>query len=491
MRACGVLLPVSSLPSKYGIGAFSKEAYDFVDRLCQAGQRYWQILPLGPTGYGDSPYQSFSTFAGNPYFIDLEQLIADGLLTREQCEACDFGWDPSCIDYGKLYRERYPLLRLAFSHDTQSQAALTDFRQTHQGWLEDYALYMAVKEDFDGRCWSDWPENIRNRRPEAMELYRVQLADTVDFYVWLQYQFDRQWRRLKDYANERGILIIGDLPIYVAFDSADTWASPELFQFDDNNEPLAVAGCPPDGFAADGQLWGNPLYRWDYHRDTDYAWWVRRIRHSLQLYDVVRIDHFRGFDEYYSIPYGAVTARGGHWEPGPGMDFFDSVKKQISHLPVIAEDLGYLTPSVMELVKNTGFPGMKIIEFAFDSRESGNYMPYTYEKNCVVYTGTHDNQTLKGWLEEMDGADRALAFDYLNLKQAPEDLYKYFIRLALSSVADTAMIPMQDYLGLGPEARLNTPSTLGNNWCWRLEPGQFTQNLAIEMRGLAKVYGRL
>ncbi len=505
MRACGVLLPISSLPSKYGIGAFSREAYDFVDQLRAAGQKYWQILPLGPTGYGDSPYQSFSTFAGNPYFIDLETLVQDGFLTREDCDACDFGDDSASVDYGKLYQARYSLLWQAFEvyktdicgegegdKGAAAAAEFDRFRQSNQSWLDDYALYMAVKDDFGGQCWSDWPADIRNRKPEAMAACKERLVDRITFYEWLQYEFDRQWRRLKAYANDRGVKIIGDLPIYVAFDSADTWANPELFQFDENNVPVAVAGCPPDGFAADGQLWGNPLYRWDYHRETDFSWWTWRIRYSLKLYDVVRIDHFRGFDEYYSIPYGETTARNGHWEKGPGIEFFNAVKKQIPDLPVIAEDLGYLTPSVIQLVKDTGFPGMKIIEFAFDSREAGNYLPYTYDRNCVVYTGTHDNQTIQGWLDEMNIDDRALAYGYLNLyDRDPKELYKEFIRLALGSVADTAVIPMQDYLGLGAGARLNTPSTLGNNWRWRLKPGQFSQNLVIEMHSLAKVYGRL
>ena len=505
MRASGVLLPISSLPSKYGIGAFSREAYEFVDKLSEAGQKYWQILPLGPTGYGESPYQSFSTFAGNPYFIDLEALIREGLLSRDACDACDFGDDDVLVDYGKLYKARYRLLWQAFEQyetaasctgdgctDAADSSRFDGFRQENQSWLADYALYMAVKDDFGGQCWSDWPRDIRNREPEAMAVCKKRLKHRITFYEWLQYEFDCQWRNLKAYANDRGIRIIGDLPIYGAFDSADTWANPELFQFDGQNVPVAVAGCPPDGFAADGQLWGNPLYRWDYHRETDFSWWTWRIRYSLKLYDVVRIDHFRGFDEYYSIPFGETTARNGHWEKGPGIEFFNILKKEIPNLPVIAEDLGYLTPSVIQLVKDTGFPGMKIIEFAFDSREAGNYLPYTYDKNCVVYTGTHDNQTIRGWIDEMNVKDRALAYGYLNLyDRKTEVLYKDFIRLALSSVADTAIIPMQDYLGLGAEARLNTPSTLGNNWRWRLKPGQFTQNLVIEMHSLAKVYGRL
>lgn len=493
MRACGVLLPVASLPSEYGIGSFSKSAYEFVDTLKAAGQKYWQILPLGPTSYGDSPYQSFSAFAGNPYFIDLDELIREGLLTKEEVGACDFGDDPRYIDYKKIYNERFKLLQQAFF---RSKAGNNDgfqkFMSENREWLEDYCLYMAAKRKFGGASWSEWDEDIRNREPEALARYREMYSSEMRFYAYMQYLFRKQWMRLKEYANQNGILIIGDIPIYVAFDSADTWAAPEMFQFDENRRPVAVAGCPPDGFSATGQLWGNPLYDWDYHRQTGYSWWVKRMRHSFSLYDTVRVDHFRGFDEYYSIPYGDQTAEFGCWKRGPGIELFEVLKRELGDRPIIAEDLGYLTPSVIKLVKDSGYPGMKVLEFAFDSREESDYLPHNYTKNCVVYTGTHDNQTLKAWFYELSEEDRKLAMDYVNLYGRDEEAYNWeFIRLAMGSVANLAVIPIQDYLGLGAEARINRPSTLGGNWSWRLLKGEITEELIRKMRKLAKVYGRL
>lgn len=493
MRGSGMLLPVASLPSKYGIGSFSKSAYDFVDLLAESGQKYWQILPLGPTSYGDSPYQSFSTFAGNPYFIDLETLIQEGLLTEAECDACDFGDNPRYIDYGKLYQSRFGLLKKAYDRSKfQSRQEYLDFKKENQSWLKNYGLYMAVKNHFNGVSWNKWDEDIRVRQPEAVERYSEEFSQEIDFYSYLQYLFQKQWLKLKAYANERQIQIIGDIPIYVAFDSADTWANPELFQFNEKNEPVAVAGCPPDGFSATGQLWGNPLYRWDYHEQTGFAWWIRRIEHCFKLYDVVRVDHFRGFDEYYAIPYGDETAEFGKWEKGPGIKLFDTLKEKLGDLPIIAEDLGFLTPTVLKLVKDTGYPGMKVLEFAFDSREESDYLPHNYTRNCVVYTGTHDNQTLKGWYWEMSDIDRKFAIEYMDLEGKSEDeIQMTFIRAALSSVADTAIIPVQDYLGLGAEARINTPSTLGDNWKWRMLEGEFTPELAKKVRRLTKIYGRI
>ncbi|MBQ8281873.1 MAG: 4-alpha-glucanotransferase, partial [Lachnospiraceae bacterium] len=399
-RSAGVLLSVSSLPSKYGIGCFSESAYKFIDWLKESGQTYWQILPLGPTSFGDSPYQSFSTFAGNPYFISLEELIELGLLTREECDSEDFGSDEESVDYNKLYNRRFPLLRKAYGKsDVKNEHEYIKFCEENK-WLDDYSLFMAVKDKFGGVSWSEWDENIRLRKPEAMERYSDELSDDVEFYKFLQYQFNKQWTKLKEYANDRGIQIIGDIPIYVAFDSADTWANPELFQLDENNVPKAVAGCPPDGFAADGQLWGNPLYDWDKHKETNFEWWISRLAHCFSLYDVVRIDHFRGFDEYYSIPYGDTTAHNGHWEKGPGMDLFTAVEHALGRKEVIAEDLGYVTDSVRQLVYDSGFPNMKVLEFAFDSRDTGSrndYLPHNYGENCVAYTGTHDNQTIASW----------------------------------------------------------------------------------------------
>ncbi len=490
MRKSGVLLPVSSIPSKYGIGTFSKQAYEFIDLLEKAGQSYWQILPLGPTGYGDSPYQSFSTFAGNPYYIDLESLIEEGYLTKADCDQYDFGDNEQYVDYEKIYLSRFKVLRTAFenSHIVEKE----DFRKftaENAYWLDDYALYMAVKNSFGGKNFTEWDEDIKLRKPEAMKAYREQYAEEICFYQFQQYLFAKQWLALKQYANDRKIQIIGDIPIYVAFDSADTWANPELFQLDDTMTPVAVAGCPPDAFSATGQLWGNPLYRWDYHKQTEYAWWMKRIAYCYNLYDVVRIDHFRGFDEYYSIPYGDPTAEFGHWEKGPGYDIFKTMKAKIGNKPVIAEDLGFLTDSVIKLVKKTGYPGMKILQFAFDPREESDYLPHNYTANSIVYTGTHDNDTTVSWFAQLSRHDRAFAKKYLNIRSNKE-IHWAFIRAALASVSDTCVIPMQDYLGLGGEARINMPSTLGTNWKWRMTEGQFTEELAERMYDMTKLYGR-
>lgn len=493
MRASGILMPVFSLPSRYGIGSFSKSAYQFVDMLKKAGQKYWQILPLCPTSYGDSPYQSFSTYAGNPYFIDLDQLIEEKLLTRKECQACDFGDDPQDIDYGKLYESRFKLLRKAYERaNVGEDQEFEAYRRENAWWLDDYALFMAVKDRFDGVAWNEWAEDIRLRWSNAMDYYRRELYYEIEFYSYLQFVFMKQWKKLKDYANINGIEIIGDIPIYVAFDSADAWANPELFQFDSENLPTAVAGCPPDGFSADGQMWGNPLYRWDYHRETGFDWWIRRIAYCSELYDVVRIDHFRGFDEYYSIPYGDTTARNGHWEKGPGIALFEAAKNRLGELNIIAEDLGYITDSVKKLVADSGFPGMKVLEFAFDSREKSDYLPYTYEKNSVVYTGTHDNETIAGWYAGLDKSDLKMCTDYMNIDRIPGKEYHWdFIRLAMLSVSDLCVIPIQDYLGLDNRARINHPSTLGTNWRWRLAKGQLSASLLKEIREMTRISGRL
>lgn len=491
MRKGGVLLPVSSIPSKYGIGTFSKQAYEFVDFLERAGQSFWQILPLEPTGYGDSPYQSFSTFAGNPYYIDLEELIKKGWLTKEECDACDFGSDDGYVDYEKIYLSRFRILKIAYERSNiKEDKEFGEFKEDNAAWLEDYALYMAVKNSFHGISWIEWEEDIRLRKPEAMKAYKEKFADEIEFYQFQQFVFAVQWLALKAYANKKKISIIGDIPIYVAFDSADTWANPELFQLDESCTPTGVAGCPPDSFSATGQLWGNPLYKWEYHKETGYEWWMQRISYCYRLYDVVRIDHFRGFDEYYFIPYGDTTAEFGHWEKGPGYDIFKVMKEKIGKKPVIAEDLGFLTPSVISLVKKTGYPGMKILQFAFDSREESDYLPHNYSNNSVVYTGTHDNDTTMGWYGSLNRQDKAFAKRYLNIK-AKKEIYWEFIRAALSSVADTAIIPVQDYLGLGSEARVNMPSTLGNNWKWRLRDGQLDDSLAERIREITKLYGRI
>ena len=487
-----MLLPVASLPSKYGIGAFSKEAYEFIDTLKEAGQHYWQILPLGPTSYGDSPYQSFSAFAGNPYFIDLDRLVEEGLLTEEECDAADFGDNPRDIDYGKIYFNRFPLLRRAYERWLKDGHTAAESREKLWPETVEYSFYMAVKNHYKGKSWTEWDEDIRLQKREAMEQLQYELADEAGFYAFLQMKFEEQWSALKSYANEKGIRIIGDIPIYVALDSADTWYHPELFQFDENRVPVAVAGCPPDGFSATGQLWGNPLYQWEYHGKTGYQWWMRRMEYSFRMYDVVRVDHFRGFDEYYSIPAGSENAIHGTWEKGPGIEVFQKMQEKFGKLDIIAEDLGFLTPSVLKLVKDTGFPGMKVLEFAFDSREESDDLPHNYTTNGVVYTGTHDNNTIRGWYEEMDEADRQLSVDYMNNAHTPGgEIHWDFVRLALSSVAKLAVIPVQDYLGLGGEARINTPSTLGENWRWRMLSGEITDEIAVKCRKMAKLYGRV
>ncbi|MCD8153516.1 MAG: 4-alpha-glucanotransferase [Clostridiales bacterium] len=495
MRESGILLPVSALPGKYGIGCFSREAYEFVDRLVQTEQRYWQILPLGPTSYGDSPYQSFSTYAGNPYFICLETLTEEGLLTREECDGADFGRDERYVDYGRIYQERYVLLRKAYQRSQIGEnPEFIRFMEENAWWLDDYALFMAVKGRMKEASWEQWPEDIRRRWGYSMDYYRRELYFDIEFYKFLQFKFAEQWGRLKKYANENGIRIIGDIPIYVAFDSADTWAHPELFQLDEDNVPVAVAGCPPDGFAADGQLWGNPLYLWDYHRQTGYDWWMRRLKHCFQMYDVARIDHFRGFDEYFSIPCGEKTARNGHWEKGPGLDFFQVMRQRLGEKELIAEDLGYVTDSVRQLVQDSGFPGMKVLEFAFDSRDTGSasdYLPHNYPVNSVVYTGTHDNETLTGWFQGILPEERYLLRRYLGDFHTPgEEIYRKIISLVMGSTARMCIIPIQDYMGLDNRARINKPSTLGVNWKWRLLPGEFSDELAEWILEVTSIYGR-
>ncbi|MCD8223738.1 MAG: 4-alpha-glucanotransferase [Clostridiales bacterium] len=498
MRECGVLLPVASLPSKYGIGGFSREAYRFVDDLKAAGQKYWQILPMGPTGYGDSPYQSFSAFAGNPYFIDLEALAKEKLLTAQECAAADCTGEGRYVDYEAIYRTRFTALRLAYGRWKKQIVAKGESPRQQISQLSaetrEYCFYAAVKRHFGEKSWEYWDDDIRLRRPEAVERYRQLLADEIGFYEFQQVMFAQQWKELKEYAHKQGIRVIGDIPIYVAYDSADSWSHPELFQFNADGRPSAVAGVPPDAFSADGQLWGNPLYRWDYHQKTGFSWWLKRMDYCFSLYDVVRVDHFRGFDEYYAVPAGEKTARLGRWEKGPGFALFEKMKERFGKLPIIAEDLGYLTPSVLELVKKTGFPGMKVLEFAFNANERSSYLPCFYEHNCVVYTGTHDNDTAHGWFASLSENDRHFAAAYMGKDAkgvlSEENAAWELIRLALASVADLAVIPLQDYLNLDSTARINIPSTLGGNWSWRMKEGEFTPELIRRCRELCEVYGR-
>ena len=490
IKKAGILLPVFSLPSDYGIGCFSESAYNFVDFLKNSGQSYWQILPLCPTSYGDSPYQSPSTFAGNPYMISLKELIKEGLLTKEECDSRDFG-DERYINYEKLYQNRYPLLKLAFSRSThQNDKEYIDFINENEFWLSSYSLFTAIKGKFRGVSWTEWDEDIKKRLPDVLSKYQKELSDEIEFCKFVQFKFFSQWKALKRYANDSGIKIIGDIPIYASLDSSDVWANPELFMLDGNGSPQFVAGCPPDGFSDDGQLWGNPVYRWDAHQKDGFRWWISRLNHSLSLYDTVRIDHFRGFDEYYSIPGEMKNARTGKWEKAPGRELFSKLKGA----DVIAEDLGFITDSVKELLEYTGFPGMKVVEFAFDSRDSGfqsDYLPHNYPENSVCYTGTHDNEPLSSWLESISEKELKMVREYLCDEYTPLDkLNLPMISCIMQSSSKLCIIPIQDYMGLGAEARINTPSTSGSNWRWRLKKSQLTKELQNTISKITHRYGR-
>ncbi|MGN0975133.1 MAG: 4-alpha-glucanotransferase [Gemmiger sp.] len=491
MRASGVLMHLSSLPSPYGIGTMGRAARDFVDFLAAAGQQYWQILPICPTSYGDSPYQSFSTFAGNPYFIDLDLLADEGLLLPGEYRDVDWESEPDRVNYGALYCKRLPILRIACGRLLANPpAAYLQFCAENDFWLPDYALFMALKDAHGGCAWTEWEEPLRRRDPAALAEAREKYQSDVDFWKAVQYLFFRQWRALKRYANERNVRIIGDLPIYVAGDSVDVWSAPQAFQLDADLHPVEVAGCPPDGFSATGQLWGNPLYNWEAMREDGYQWWVRRFRVLCNTYDVLRIDHFRGFAGYFAIPSGSSTAADGHWRTGPGMELFNAVNRALGEQDIIAEDLGFLTDDVRQLLEQSGYPGMKVLEFAFDSRENGDYLPHTYPHHCVVYTGTHDNEPLIGWFETASPADVQHAVDYLHLTR--EEGYHWgMMRAAWASVADLAVVQAQDLLGLGHAARMNTPSTSGGNWQWRALPGAFDRALAEKIHRQMELYDRL
>lgn len=502
MRQCGILMPISSLPGPGGIGTMGREAYAFVDFLAEAGQQLWQILPLSPTGYGDSPYQSCSAFAGNPYFIDPELLEAEGLLPGGEWRRLSWGSDPLQVDYAAVYASRFRLLEKAYAAWRGACAGTAGFAfyppdeyyaftLKNSSWLPDYALYMAIKRENEMHAWTEWPAPLRDRNPAALAAFSAAHAQEIGFWNFVQYLFSRQWAQLRAYAGARGVRILGDMPIYVAADSADAWAGGALFERDAAGAFARVAGCPPDYFSADGQLWGNPVYDWAYHAKTGYAWWIRRMRYALALYDVVRIDHFRGFDTYWAIPAGSETARTGRWENGPGMALFRALEQALgAPLPIVAEDLGEMFPSVRALLADSGFPGMKVLQFAFGGGEE--YLPYAYPHNCVAYPGTHDNDTLAGWWT--DGAapaEREKAAAYLRLKPtaAPAAACAAMIAAVLSSPADTAVIPMYDWLALGRAARINTPGRLGGNWGWRA-PAGFTAGQAAAIRAECAVYGR-
>ena len=490
MRTCGVLMHISSLPSPYGIGTMGKEAMKFIDFLDRAGQTYWQMLPVCPTSYGDSPYQSFSSFAGNPYFIDLDTLAEEGYLTKEEILSHKWGDNPEYVDYGTIYENRFDVLHSACERLKKNLPAdYETFCEDNKDWLDDYALFMALKDAHGGISWFEWEDDLRFRKGKALQEAGIKHKDNIEFYKMLQYLFYRQWNKLKSYAAKKHIKIIGDTPIYVAGDSADVWANPSQFYLDENLKMIDVAGCPPDAFSEDGQLWGNPLFRWDVMKKDGYRWWIKRIKAMSTLYDVVRIDHFRGFDSYYAIPAKDKNAKNGEWRKGPGMDLFKAVKKALGDVNIIVEDLGFLTPSVLQLVKDSGFPGMKVTQFAFDTREDGDYLPHNYPVHCVVYTGTHDNDTILGWFETAPKESIKFAKEYLRLTRT-EGYNWGMMKGAWASVGELAIVTMQDLLGLGSEARMNTPATLGNNWKWRAMDGQITNKLADKVAKNVKIYGR-
>ena len=490
MRSSGILMHITSLPGPYGVGTMGKQAYAFVDFLQKAGQHYWQLLPLNPTGYGDSPYQSCSAFAGNHYLIDLDKLVEQGLLTSEEPASVNWGGDENRVDFGLLYQGRLGLLKKAYNRFADWEA-LDAFCGENSHWLPDFGLFMALKDRAGGAPWYQWEEPLKHRDPDAIWQARQELKDEIRFYSFVQYLFDRQWAALRSYARDKGVSIIGDVPIYVPLDSVDVWSSPELFLLDETMTPTAVAGCPPDAFSEDGQLWGNPLYHWDVMKKDDYQWWVRRLGAAGKLFDVVRLDHFRGFAAYWSVPYGAPTARNGEWLQGPGMDFVEAVQRQLPALDFIAEDLGFLTEDVLQLRDASGWPGMKILEFAFDSREPSEYLPHTYIQNTVCYVGTHDNMTMRQWLDSADRETLAYAVEYMKLT-AEEGYVWGAIRTAMASVSDTCVIQLQDYLELGAEGRMNFPgTTTGDNWVWRAAPGSFDDALAEKICRLTRIYGRI
>lgn len=489
MRESGIVMHITSLPGPYGVGTMGKQAFAFVDFLKEAGQSCWQILPLTPTGYGDSPYQSCSTFAGNHYLIDLDTLIEEKLL--QKAEVSDIQWSrrEDKADFGLLYNNRLDVLRLAYSRFKGSKEFET-FCAAQAAWLPDYALFMALKERNSGKPWYQWEEDLKFRDVDAMDEIREELAEEIRFYSFIQFKFFEQWTALRAYANDSGIKIIGDVPIYVPYDSVEVWSNPELFQLDEELDPIDVAGCPPDCFTEDGQLWGNPLYAWEKHEDTGFAWWVARMAAAAKLYDIVRLDHFRGFEAYWAVPFGDKTARNGKWVKAPGTAFVDALKKNLPELKIIAEDLGFLTQEVLDLLKHSGYPGMKVLQFGFDAKAPSDYVPYNHVPNSVVYTSTHDSHTCLQWLQETDEETLEYATEYMGLNEK-EGLTWGVIRTAMASVSNLAMAQFQDYLELGEEGRMNCPGILSEcNWTWRAKCGTMTGDLAKRIHRLTVIYGR-
>ncbi len=484
-RGAGIILHISSLPSKYGIGTFGRAAYDFADFLAKAGQRYWQMLPLGPTSYGDSPYQSFSSFAGNPYFIDLEMLRQDGLLEEKDLQE-DFGDDPHQVDYEKLYRNRYKVLRKAYEHYKVRYPE--DRLEVDNAHIREYAIFMTLKKNQGNKPWKEWDEDLQDpHSPKVRKVIRENY-DEYQFQLFMQMLFFLQFGKLKEYVNDLGIEIIGDLPIYVAEDSADLWANQELFLMN-GVVPESVGGCPPDYFDEDGQLWGNPIYDWEKLEAEDYSIFLERMNENLKLFDILRIDHFRGLESYWEIPYGDENAKGGRWVKGPGYDLFKTFEEQYAGGKIIAEDLGYMTEAVQELREQTGFPGMKVMQFAFNPENESDYLPHNCTRNWVMYTGTHDNETLQSWVDNASEEEVAYAKKYLAISEE-EGMVWGIIRGAWSTVCDTAIAQMQDFLEVGDEGRMNEPSTMGN-WTYRIDESELTDELAERIYELTKRYGRL
>lgn len=492
LRASGLLLPLTALPSEHGIGTLGAEARHFIDFLHASGQTFWQMLPVGPTGYGDSPYQSSSSYAGNPYLIDLDLLCADGLLLPEEVEETPFGTDPGFIDYGLLYENRRPLLRKAFLRSLQrgDEIEILEFMRKEESWLPDFCLYTALKKQHGEKTWKDWPEPFRNRDEQALAKAKDELREDILFEAFMQWIFFAQWADMKRYANRKGIYLIGDLPIYIAEDSAELWANPHLFHMDENNVPSLVGGVPPDDFSKNGQLWGNPLYDWEVHKKEDYAWWIDRLQSVYRFTDILRIDHFRGFAGYWGIPYEASSAAAGQWYDGPGADFFSAVNRQMPGAQIIAEDLGFMTPEVVKTRKDAGYPGMQILEFAFDASMNADSLPHKHEKDNVVYIGTHDNQTLKEWMQTQSRADVQYATDYFHLNKK-EGIQWGFIRGAMSSVANLSIFQVQDLLYLGAEGRMNRPNTAQGNWTWRMKPDALTDTMAKKLKERTEWFGRM
>ena len=491
VRGAGVLLPVSALPSPYGIGTFGKTAYHFVDFLRRAGQRYWQILPLCPTGYGDSPYQSVSAFAGNPYFIDLDMIVSQGLLKKEDIEAYTWGNKKTEIDYSRQYNNRYLILRQAFKNsDCAGDKKYIKFIKENKIWLDEYALFMAIKDSQNGAPFSKWPEDLRMRESSALKKARADLSEDINFHLFLQYHFFSQWEKLKAYAGKNGVSIIGDIPIYVAGDSADVWEYHDQFQLDESRMPTRVAGVPPDIFSEDGQLWGNPLYDWDKMKLDDFKWWQRRMEMCARLYDIIRIDHFIGIVNYYSIDAAEETAKNGKWIKGPGADLLKAIVEAVGEKKIIAEDLGSVTQKVRSLMKKFGFPGMKILQYAFDGNPGNDNLPHNYTNNMVVYGGTHDNEPLASFVSGQPRGRRRFAEQYLDVKSC-RLLPRAIIRAGYASCADAAVFQMQDYLELHKDSRMNIPSTLGGNWTWRMRYAQMDSSLAQRMRQMAEMYSRI